>query len=84
MSTVVQAGILQNVLEEVDKVVAEFKSMLYKSLKSPGAQPADVERTIKLLLELEPNSDPIWHYLETQARTTFLQCRSGSWLYLLC
>lgn len=53
-------------LEEVDKVVAEFKGMLTKSLESPSAQPAEVERTIKLLLELEPNSDPIWHYLQTQ------------------
>ncbi|XP_073393332.1 exocyst complex component SEC5B isoform X2 [Physcomitrium patens] len=61
-------GILKRVLEEVDKIVQEFKETLYKSMEDPHIEAAQLETTIRLLLELEPNCDPVWHYLNVQDR----------------
>lgn len=61
-------GILKRVLEEVEKVVQEFKATLYKSMEDPQVQQSNLENTIRLLLELEPESDPVWHYLNIQNR----------------
>ncbi|GLJ54776.1 hypothetical protein SUGI_1176620 [Cryptomeria japonica] len=61
-------GILKRVLEEVEKVVQEFKATLYKSMEDPQVELSNLENTIRLLLELEPKSDPIWHYLNIQNR----------------
>lgn len=59
-------GILKRVLEEVEKVMQEFKAMLYKSMEDPNIDLANLENTMRLLLELEPESDPVWHYLGLQ------------------
>ncbi|KAJ7969694.1 Exocyst complex component SEC5 [Quillaja saponaria] len=59
-------GILKRVLEEVEKVMHEFKAMLYKSMEDPKIDLTSVENTVRLLLELEPESDPVWHYLNIQ------------------
>lgn len=62
------AGILKRVLEEVEKVMHEFRGMLYKSMEDPQIDLADLENIVRLLLELEPDSDPVWHYLNIQNR----------------
>ncbi|KAF3778865.1 Exocyst complex component [Nymphaea thermarum] len=62
------AGMLKRVLEEVEKVMHEFKSKLYKSMEDPQIALSDLENTVRLLLELEPDSDPVWHYLNIQNR----------------
>lgn len=59
-------GILKRVLEEVEKVMHEFKGMLYKSMEDPLIDLTNLENTVRLLLELEPDSDPVWHYLNIQ------------------
>ncbi|KAL5558462.1 hypothetical protein UlMin_034673 [Ulmus minor] len=59
-------GILKRVLEEVEKVMHEFKGMLYKSMEDPQIDITNLENTVRLLLELEPESDPVWHYLSIQ------------------
>lgn len=61
-------GILKRVLEEVEKVMQEFRSMLYKSMEDPQLELAELENTVRLLLDLEPDSDPVWHYLHIQNR----------------
>lgn len=61
-------GILKRVLEEVEKVMNEFRGMLYKSMEDPQLDLAELENTVRLLLELEPDSDPVWHYLDIQNR----------------
>ncbi|TYI39161.1 hypothetical protein ES332_A02G078300v1 [Gossypium tomentosum] len=58
--------ILKRVLEEVEKVMQEFKGMLYKSMEDPQIDLTSLENTVRLLLELEPESDPVWHYLNVQ------------------
>ncbi|KAI4352869.1 hypothetical protein L6164_007080 [Bauhinia variegata] len=62
----IQVGILKRVLEEVDKVMHEFKSTLYKSMEDPQIDLTNLENTVRLLLELETESDPVWHYLNIQ------------------
>ncbi|KAK6940026.1 Exocyst complex component EXOC2/Sec5, N-terminal domain [Dillenia turbinata] len=59
-------GVLKRVLEEVEKVMREFKGMLYKFMEDPQMDLIDLENTVRLLLELEPESDPVWHYLNIQ------------------
>ncbi|KAL6125479.1 hypothetical protein ACLB2K_073536 [Fragaria x ananassa] len=59
-------GILKRVLEEVEKVMHEFKGTLYKSMEDPQIDLTNLENTVRLLLELEPESDPVWHYLNIQ------------------
>ncbi|KAL1820183.1 hypothetical protein ACET3Z_015052 [Daucus carota] len=59
-------GILKRVLEEVEKVMQEFKGMLYKSMEDPHIDLTKLENTVRLLLELEPELDPVWHYLNIQ------------------
>ncbi|CAA3030282.1 exocyst complex component SEC5A-like isoform X1 [Olea europaea var. sylvestris] len=59
-------GILKRVLEEVEKVMQEFKGMLYKSMEDPNIDLTNLENTVRLLLELEPESDPIRHYLNLE------------------
>uniref|UniRef100_A0A2P2KS27 Exocyst complex component SEC5 n=1 Tax=Rhizophora mucronata TaxID=61149 RepID=A0A2P2KS27_RHIMU len=59
-------NILKRVLEEVEKVMHEFKGTLYKSMEDPQIDLTNLENTVRLLLELEPKSDPVWHYLNIQ------------------
>ncbi|XP_023748778.1 exocyst complex component SEC5A isoform X2 [Lactuca sativa] len=59
-------GILKRVLEEVEKVMNEFKSMLYRSMENPQIDLTNLENVVRLLLELEPESDPVRHYLNVQ------------------
>lgn len=61
-------GILKRVLEEVEKVMQEFRGMLYKSMEDPLLDLTELENIVRLLLELEPDSDPVWHYLNIQNR----------------
>ncbi|KAL4377928.1 hypothetical protein GQ457_02G025680 [Hibiscus cannabinus] len=56
----------KKVLEEVERVMQEFKGTLYKSMEDPQIDLTGLENTVRLLLELEPESDPVWHYLNVQ------------------
>ncbi|KAG4919258.1 hypothetical protein JHK85_057539 [Glycine max] len=62
----IQVGILKRVLEEVEKVMNDFKTMLFKSMEDPQIDLTNLENTVRLLLDLEPESDPVWHYLNIQ------------------
>ncbi|KAI9098386.1 hypothetical protein K1719_025011 [Acacia pycnantha] len=62
----IEKGILKPVLEELEKVMQEFKSTLYKSMEDPQIDITSLENTVRLLVELEPESDPVWHYLNIQ------------------
>ncbi|XP_044511226.1 exocyst complex component SEC5A-like isoform X2 [Mangifera indica] len=59
-------NILKRVLEEVEKVMQEFKAMLFRSMEDPQIDLTNLENTVRQLLELEPESDPVWHYLNVQ------------------
>ncbi|XP_048617508.1 exocyst complex component SEC5A-like isoform X1 [Brassica napus] len=59
-------NILKRVLEEVEKVMLEFKGTLYKTMEDTKIDFTSLENTVRLLLELEPESDPVWHYINVQ------------------
>ncbi|KAK9073222.1 hypothetical protein SSX86_007546 [Deinandra increscens subsp. villosa] len=61
-------GILKRVLEEVEKVMHDFKGMLYESMEDPHIDLANLENAVRLLLELEPQSDPVRRYFSIQYR----------------
>ncbi|KAE9466284.1 hypothetical protein C3L33_01808, partial [Rhododendron williamsianum] len=71
-SMVEKVGILKRVLEEVEKIMYEFKGMLYKSLEDPNIEFRNLENIVRILLELEPDSDPVWHYLNIQMPVALL------------
>ncbi|XP_024959681.1 exocyst complex component SEC5A-like isoform X3 [Cynara cardunculus var. scolymus] len=61
-------GMLKRVLEEVEKVIHEFKGMLYQSMEDPQIDLTNLENVVRLLLELEPESDPVRRYFSIQNR----------------
>ncbi|KAL4567037.1 hypothetical protein LXL04_022608 [Taraxacum kok-saghyz] len=61
-------GILKRVLEEVEKVMDTFKNMLYRSMEDPHIDITNLEDVVRLLLELEPGSDPVRRYFTIQNR----------------
>nr|XP_043637474.1 exocyst complex component SEC5A-like [Erigeron canadensis] len=61
-------GILKRVLEEVDKIMHDFKGMLYESMEDPQIDLTNLENVVRLLLDLEPESDPIRRYFGIQNR----------------
>ncbi|KAL7588543.1 hypothetical protein Lser_V15G38145 [Lactuca serriola] len=61
-------GILKRVLEEVEKVMDAFKTMLYQSMEDPQIDVTNLENVVRLLLELEPGSDPVRRYFTIQNR----------------
>ncbi|XP_024529432.1 exocyst complex component SEC5A isoform X1 [Selaginella moellendorffii] len=63
-----QGRILKRVFEEVEKVVQELKDMLSRCMEDPHAEFSQLENAIRLLLELDPDSDPVWQYLSMQER----------------
>ncbi|CAI5459224.1 unnamed protein product [Closterium sp. Yama58-4] len=62
------SNILRRVNEEVEKVVDEFSRILYAQMSDPNAAPATVENAIRLLLEIDPESDPVWLYVGMRER----------------
>ncbi|CAI5472225.1 unnamed protein product [Closterium sp. Yama58-4] len=62
------SNILRRVNEEVEKVVDEFSRILYAQMSDPNAPPATVENAIRLLLEIDPDSDPVWQYVGMRER----------------
>ncbi|CAI5970513.1 unnamed protein product [Closterium sp. NIES-65] len=62
------SNILRRVNEEVEKVVDEFSRILYAQMSDPTAPPATVENAIRLLLEIDPDSDPVWQYVGMRER----------------
>lgn len=50
LSYTVQVGILKRVLEEVEKVMHEFKGMLYKSMEDPQTDLTEVSADVYILL----------------------------------
>ncbi|XP_076944306.1 exocyst complex component SEC5A-like isoform X1 [Bidens hawaiensis] len=60
------AGILKRVIEEVEKVMLDFKGMLYEWMEDPHIDLTNLENAVRLLLELEPESDPVRRYFSIQ------------------
>ncbi|KAF9239346.1 exocyst complex component Sec5-domain-containing protein [Melanogaster broomeanus] len=61
-----QRRILENVWSNVEKVMAEMKSLLLSKLQEPRRSVEEQEKTIEVLLELNASDDPIWTYFDNQ------------------
>ncbi|PWA60930.1 exocyst complex component EXOC2/Sec5 [Artemisia annua] len=70
-------GILKRVLEEVEKVMHDFKGMLYQSMEDPNIDLTNLENVVRLLLELEPESDPVRRYFSIQVDISLLHVHHG-------
>ncbi|KAG0708035.1 exocyst complex component Sec5-domain-containing protein [Suillus ampliporus] len=62
----VEAGILDKVWANVEKVMGEMKALLLTRLQEPGRSVEEMERGIEILLELNTPEDPIWTYFDSQ------------------
>ncbi|KAI9568121.1 exocyst complex component Sec5-domain-containing protein [Boletus coccyginus] len=61
-----QKRILDKVWSNVEKVMAEMKSLLLSKLQEPSRSVEEQEKTIEILLELNTSEDPIWTYFDGQ------------------
>ncbi|PLW26487.1 hypothetical protein PCANC_22933 [Puccinia coronata f. sp. avenae] len=67
-----QKRIFDKVWSEVEKVVDDFKFKLLTRLATctDGSKPVDeIEKTIEIILELDPVSDPAWTFCENHHKT---------------
>ncbi|OAV89384.1 hypothetical protein PTTG_03981 [Puccinia triticina 1-1 BBBD Race 1] len=68
-----QKRIFDKVWSDVEKVVNDFKLKLLTKLASSttGSKPLEeIEKTIEIILELDPMSDPAWTFCENQYKST--------------
>ncbi|KAH9835275.1 exocyst complex component Sec5-domain-containing protein [Rhodofomes roseus] len=61
-----QRKILNKVWGTVEKVMGEMKNQLLTKLQEPARGVDEQEKTIEILLELNPSDDPVWTYLDAQ------------------
>ncbi|EPS97441.1 hypothetical protein FOMPIDRAFT_98227 [Fomitopsis schrenkii] len=61
-----QKKILNKVWGTVEKVMGEMKNQLLAKLQEPTRGVDEQEKTIEILLELNPSDDPVWTYLDAQ------------------
>ncbi|KAG8892472.1 hypothetical protein FRB99_002694, partial [Tulasnella sp. 403] len=61
-----QKRIFDRVWTAVEKVMGEMRTTLLGQLKEPGRNVDDQEKTIEILLEIDPSEEPIWTFLDSQ------------------
>ncbi|KAH8927807.1 hypothetical protein BT69DRAFT_1347031 [Atractiella rhizophila] len=58
--------VFDKVWSQVEGIVGDLKKDLGARLRDPRCPIEEVERTIEILLELDPNDQPVWIFLDTQ------------------
>ncbi|EED84825.1 predicted protein [Postia placenta Mad-698-R] len=61
-----QRRILKKVWGTVEKIMGEMRSQLLAKLQEPTRSVDEQEKTIEILLELNPSDDPVWTYFDAQ------------------
>ncbi|KZT10260.1 uncharacterized protein LAESUDRAFT_721596 [Laetiporus sulphureus 93-53] len=61
-----QKRILNKVWGTVEKIMGEMRSQLLSKLQEPIRSIEEQEKTIEILLELNPTDDPVWTYFDAQ------------------
>ncbi|KAG8954915.1 hypothetical protein FRC04_010399 [Tulasnella sp. 424] len=61
-----QKRIFDKVWAAVEKVMSEMRETLLGQLKQPNRGVEEQEKTIEILLELDPSEEPIWTFLDGQ------------------
>ncbi|CEQ38814.1 SPOSA6832_00276 [Sporobolomyces salmonicolor] len=63
-----QKRIYDKVWGQVEKIVGDLRATLGKRLRDTKRGLDEVEKTIEILLELDPSDDPVWIFFDTQHR----------------
>ncbi|POY70342.1 hypothetical protein BMF94_6622 [Rhodotorula taiwanensis] len=63
-----QKRIYEKVWGQVEKIMGDLRAILSKRLRDTKRELDEVEKTIEILLELDPTDDPVWIFFETQHR----------------
>ncbi|CCL99103.1 uncharacterized protein FIBRA_01117 [Fibroporia radiculosa] len=61
-----QKRILNKVWSTVERVMGEMRNQLLAKLQEPTRSVDEQEKTIEILLELNPSDDPVWTYFDAQ------------------
>ncbi|KAI0938572.1 hypothetical protein AcW1_001724 [Taiwanofungus camphoratus] len=61
-----QKRILDKVWGTVEKVMSEMKNQLLGKLQEPTRSVEEQEKTIEILIELNPSEEPVWFYFDAQ------------------
>ncbi|GAA5873213.1 hypothetical protein JCM3774_000083 [Rhodotorula dairenensis] len=63
-----QQRIYEKVWGQVEKIMGDLRAVLGKRLRDTKRGLDEVEKTIEILLELDPTDDPVWIFFDTQHR----------------
>ncbi|GAA6063763.1 hypothetical protein JCM10212_002715, partial [Sporobolomyces blumeae] len=63
-----QKRIYEKVWGQVEKIVGDLRATLGKRLRDTKRGVEEVEKTIEILLELDPTDDPVWIFFDTHHR----------------
>ncbi|KAK4705258.1 exocyst complex component 2, partial [Phenoliferia sp. Uapishka_3] len=63
-----QKRIYDKVWGQVEKIIGDLRATLGKRLRDTKRGLDEVEKTIEILLELDPSDDPVWIFFDTQHR----------------
>ncbi|GAA5945363.1 hypothetical protein JCM3775_002199 [Rhodotorula graminis] len=63
-----QKRIYDKVWGQVEKIIGDLRATLGKKLRDTKRGLDEVEKTIEILLELDPSDDPVWIFFDTQHR----------------
>ncbi|KAF8801103.1 exocyst complex component sec5 [Phlegmacium glaucopus] len=59
-----QKRVLEKVWSSVEKAMGEMRTMLISQLQDSTRSVEEQEKTLEVLLELQPNDDPVWMYFD--------------------
>ncbi|KAK4057640.1 Exocyst complex component S5 [Microbotryomycetes sp. JL221] len=63
-----QKRIYDKVWGQVEKIIGDLRTTLGKRLRDTKRGLDEIEKTIEILLELDPSDDPVWIFFDTQHR----------------
>ncbi|BGO96556.1 Exocyst complex component SEC5 [Rhodotorula toruloides] len=73
-----QKRIYDKVWGQVEKIIGDLRATLGKRLRDTKRGLDEVEKTIEILLELDPSDDPVWIFFDTQHRHILQLLRSSA------
>ncbi|GAA6021966.1 hypothetical protein JCM8202_004357 [Rhodotorula sphaerocarpa] len=73
-----QKRIYEKVWSQVEKIMGDLRATLGKRLRDTKRGLDEIEKTIEILLELDPTDDPVWIFFDTQHRHIMQVLRTTS------
>ncbi|EKM56994.1 uncharacterized protein PHACADRAFT_208160 [Phanerochaete carnosa HHB-10118-sp] len=70
-----QKRMLEKVWLAVERVMGEMRNQLHVKLQEPSRSVEEQEKTLEILMELSPNEEPVWSYLDARHKHTMTQMR---------